>query len=102
MSLVVEVDGLSKAFSKDLKKSLVFGLKDLVREVSGVGLARDYLRPTEFWSLRDINLKFKKGRDAWLDWPQWSRQEHFAEDTERFDEAQCRASQSYRQGGCFD
>jgi ABC-type polysaccharide/polyol phosphate transport system ATPase subunit len=66
MSLVVEVDGLSKAFSKDLKKSLVFGLKDVVREVSGVGLARDYLRPTEFWSLRDINLSLKKGETLGL------------------------------------
>ncbi len=58
--VLVKVEGLSKKFCKDLKTSLWYGVKDLVRGVSGSREERT-LRPKEFWAVKDINFELRRG-----------------------------------------
>lgn len=59
---LIKVEGLSKKFCRDLKRSLWYGLQDLGREVTGRRHASvDTLRPDEFWAVRDINFELRRG-----------------------------------------
>ncbi len=58
--ILVEVQGLSKKFCKDLKTSLWYGVKDLIAGYSGNKNERQ-LRPKEFWAVKDINFTLKRG-----------------------------------------
>ena len=58
--VLVEVDGVSKKFCRDLKRSLWYGLKDLTNEFFG-GVASKELRPDEFWAIDNISFKLKRG-----------------------------------------
>ena len=59
---LIQVEGLSKKFCRDLKRSLWYGLNDLASELRGGHREhQDELRPQEFWSVRDINFEVKRG-----------------------------------------
>ena len=58
--VLIKVEGLGKKFSKDLKKSLLYGIQDIGREIIGKGPSNK-LRKTEFWALKDINFELKRG-----------------------------------------
>jgi len=58
--VLVEVSNLSKKFCKDLKKSLWYGVKDVVGGAFGKAPGLD-LRKDEFWALKDINFTLKRG-----------------------------------------
>ncbi|PHR74607.1 MAG: ABC transporter [Lutibacter sp.] len=58
--ILVEVEGLSKKFCKDLKTSLWYGLKDLTSNVFGNSQERT-LREKEFWAVKDINFTLRRG-----------------------------------------
>jgi len=60
--LLVEVENVSKKFSRDLKQSLLYGVRDLGNEVLGRAV-RPTLRPSEFWALQDISFKLHR-KDA--------------------------------------
>ncbi|WP_319468943.1 ABC transporter ATP-binding protein [uncultured Pseudodesulfovibrio sp.] len=57
---LVEVNGVSKRFARDLKKSLWYGVSDICRELTGRPVTTK-LRPDEFWALQDISFKVRRG-----------------------------------------
>jgi lipopolysaccharide transport system ATP-binding protein len=58
--ILVEVEGLSKKFCKDLKTSLWYGVKDLSANVFGNQQPLG-LREKEFWAVKDINFTLRRG-----------------------------------------
>jgi lipopolysaccharide transport system ATP-binding protein len=59
--ILVEVKGVSKKFSRNLKRSLVYGLKDVFMQVTGLSKNGSRLRETEFWAVKDISFQLKRG-----------------------------------------
>ncbi|MGB1308624.1 MAG: ABC transporter ATP-binding protein [Oceanihabitans sp.] len=58
--VLVQVEGLSKRFCKDLKTSLWYGVKDLFSGIRGQ-IGQQTLRPKEFWAVKDINFELRRG-----------------------------------------
>lgn len=58
-SLVI-VDHVSKKFCKQLNKSLLYGVQDLITGIVGNSKERT-LREAEFWAVDDINFELKRG-----------------------------------------
>ncbi|MCH4821591.1 ABC transporter ATP-binding protein [Gramella lutea] len=58
--ILVEVEGLSKKFCKDLRTSLWYGVQDLFKGWK-TGGESGQLRDKEFWALKDINFKLRRG-----------------------------------------
>lgn len=59
--VLVEVNGVSKKFSRSLKRSLWYGLNDLTVAVLGSKKERTELRPDEFWAVKDVSFQLKRG-----------------------------------------
>ena len=58
---VVKVEGLSKKFCRRLKRSLWYGVCDLVNEVLVRPGRRHELRKHEFWALREAGFELHRG-----------------------------------------
>ncbi len=59
--VVLSVNGVSKKFCRDLKRSLFYGVQDIASELVGVRDATDKLRPQEFWALKDVSFELRRG-----------------------------------------
>lgn len=70
--IVVSVEGVSKKFCRDLKKSLWYGLRDMTGEMIGGSQEGEDLRPGEFWALQDVSLQLRKGEALGLVGPNGS------------------------------
>ncbi len=59
---LIKVEDVSKKFCKSLKKSLLYGMHDLGREVTGRRHGGNgELRPDEFWAVNNVNFELKRG-----------------------------------------
>ncbi len=59
--VLVKVDGVSKKFCKDLKRSLWYGMLDIGRSLLGYK-PFDGLRKDEFWAVSDVSFELKRGK----------------------------------------
>lgn len=61
MTNLLEIDGLWKKYSRDLKSSIKYASKDLLRGARSPSKAQMDLRDSEFWALRDVNVSLRRG-----------------------------------------
>lgn len=59
--ILIKVEGVSKKFCKNLKKSLWYGAQDIFFSVFGVDSSSAQLRKDEFWAVRDVSFQVKRG-----------------------------------------
>ena len=59
--VAIKVENVSKKYSKSLKRSMLYGIKDIARNTIGLSSNSDKLRKNEFWALDDISFEVKKG-----------------------------------------
>ena len=59
--VVIKVKSVSKKYCKSLKRSMLYGVKDIARNTIGLSSHSDKLRKNEFWALNDISFEIKKG-----------------------------------------
>ena len=57
----VSVDNVSKKFSRSLKRSFLYGARDIGRLLTGRG-GEDRLEESEFWAVRNVSLQLERGR----------------------------------------
>ena len=59
--VLVRVEGVSKRFCRDLKRSLWYGVQDASRDLLGRDSSEQPLRPDEFWAVNDVSFEVKHG-----------------------------------------
>ena len=59
--LILDICDVSKKFCRDLKKSLWYGARDMVREIFTRNRSCDHIRPGEFWAIQNASLKMYRG-----------------------------------------
>lgn len=59
--ILIRVDGVSKRFCRDLKRSLLYGAQDVGCEAFGLDRSATPLRKAEFWANRDVSFELRRG-----------------------------------------
>ena len=59
--VVLSVQGVSKKFCRNLKRSLFYGVQDIANDLIGLRTKSDRLRTKEFWALDNVSLELKRG-----------------------------------------
>ena len=58
--VLVRVEGLSKKFCRNLKRSLIYGGSDIMKGFLGMEKSSD-LRNEEFWAIDNVNFELRRG-----------------------------------------
>jgi len=59
--VIIRVEGLSKKFCRNLRRSMYYGSIDIVKTLFGVVVDTDSLRPGEFWAVDDVSFELQEG-----------------------------------------
>ena len=69
--VVLCVNGVSKKFCRNLKRSLFYGVQDIASEVLGLREKSDKLRNQEFWALDNVSFELRRGESLGLVGKKW-------------------------------
>ena len=58
---IISVEGVCKKFCRSLKRTMLYGVRDVARDVFGLSQISDGLRPDEFWALDNVSFDVKHG-----------------------------------------
>ncbi|MBD8204482.1 ABC transporter ATP-binding protein [Pseudomonas viridiflava] len=62
MTVLLEVDNLWKKYSRDLKSSVKYAARDILRNAVNIGKPENNeLRSSEFWAIRNMNFSLRRG-----------------------------------------
>lgn len=70
--IAIKVENVSKKFSRSLKRSMLYGVKDIGRNALGFGSNPEKLRKGEFWAVDDVSFELRKGETLGLIGPNGS------------------------------
>lgn len=59
--IVVSVEDVSKKYCRSLKRGMMYAATDIARDVMSLRGRPDVLRPSEFWSVRNVSFELKRG-----------------------------------------
>lgn len=59
--IAIKVENVSKKYCKTLKKSMLYGVRDITKNVFGLSSNSELLRKDEFWAVEDVSFEVKKG-----------------------------------------
>lgn len=59
--VVIKVENLNKKFCRNLKRSMLYGFFDIMKNMLGIRYDSGKLRRDEFWALQDVNFELKEG-----------------------------------------
>jgi lipopolysaccharide transport system ATP-binding protein len=64
--VLVSVSNVSKKFSRSLRLSLSYGMRDILRELTNSSRGSGQLRSGEFWALKDVSFTVERGMGVGL------------------------------------
>src|SRR3989338_5925733 len=70
--LAIRVEGVSKKYCKSLKRSMLYGMADVARNLCGLRSPSGLLRPREFWAVDDVSFEVRRGESFGLIGPNGS------------------------------
>lgn len=59
--VLISVENVSKKFCKSLKRSMLYGIQDITKNVFGISSNTDGLKPTEFWAVDNVSFEVHRG-----------------------------------------
>jgi len=59
--VLVTVEGASKKFCKSLKRSMLYGMQDILKNIAGFFATDSILRTGEFWAVDNVSFTLQRG-----------------------------------------
>ncbi len=59
--IVIKVENVSKKYCKSLRRSMLYGVRDITRNAFGMSSNSEKLREGEFWAVDDVSFEVERG-----------------------------------------